>query len=132
MFMASRTMVPVAEHFNSSCDPDCDYVDAAVFQRNSGEQEHIELQRKLILYSGNVREQCGFAIFPNQRLNLLPAECRIAACVVPGPRPPNSLFVEPPFLLIEITSADDPYRAMQEKLADYESFGVNYANRSAA
>lgn len=95
----------------------------------------IELQRKLSVYSGNLREQYGFPISPNQRLNLLPAECRIAAaCVVPGPRPTNSLFVEPPFPRIEITFDDYPHSAIQEKLADYESFGVNYANlhRSAA
>ena len=125
--MAIGTLVSVDEYLNTSYDPDCDYVDGKVLERNFGEREHSELQTELIIYLGTLRKQYGFHIFPEQRVQVRPTRFRIPdICVVLGKRPSTAIFVEPPFLCIEILSKDDRYSALREKIADYQSFGVKY------
>ena len=125
--MAIGTLVSVDEDLITSYDPDCDYVDGKVLERNFGEREHSELQTELIVYLGTLRKQYGFPIFPEQRVQVRPTRFRIPdICVVLGKRPSTAIFVEPPFLCIEILSKDDRYSAMREKIADYQSFGVKY------
>jgi len=38
--MPSRTLVSVDEYLHTSYDPDCDYVDGAIVERNVGERDH--------------------------------------------------------------------------------------------
>ena len=115
------------EYLNTSYDPDCDYVDGKVLERNVGEREHSELQGELTFYLGGFRKERGFHIFIAQRMQTLPTRFRIPdICVVLGKRPSTAIFVEPPFLCIEILSKDDRYSALREKIADYQSFGVKY------
>jgi len=125
--MATGTLVSVEEYLSTSYDPDRDYVDGEVLERNFGEREHSELQTELIVYLATLRKQYGFRIFIEQRLQVLPTRFRIPdVCVVVGASPSTPIFVEPPFLCIEILSKDDRYTAIREKIADYLSFGVKY------
>ena len=39
-FMATTSFVPVEEYLNTSYEPDCEYVDGEMLQRNMGEPEH--------------------------------------------------------------------------------------------
>ena len=120
-------MVSVQEYLNTSYDPDCDYVDGKVLERNWGEREHSELQTELIVYLATLRKKLGFHIFPEQRVQVRLTRFRIPdICVVPGKRPSTAILVEPPFLCIEILSKDDRYSAIRNKIADYQSFGVKY------
>ena len=118
--MATGTLVSVEEYLNTSYDPDCDYVDGEVLERNLGEREHSELQAELIVYLATLRKKYGFHIFAEQRVQVRPTRFRIPdICVVLGKRPSTAIFVEPPFLCIEILSKEDRYSSMREKIADY-------------
>ncbi len=127
MVMATGTLVSVEEYLNTSYDPDRDYVDGEVLERNLGEREHSELQMELAVFLCGLRKKLGFHVFPEQRVQVRPTRFRIPdICVVLGKRPSTAIFVEPPFLCIEILSKDDRYSALREKIADYQSFGVKY------
>ena len=125
--MATRTLISVEEYLNTSYDPDCDYVDGEVLERNLGEREHSELQTELVFFLCGLRKKYGFHVFTEQRVQVRPTRFRIPdVCVVLGPRPATPIFLEPPFLCIEILSKDDRYSAIRKKIADYQSFGVKY------
>ena len=125
--MATGTLVSVEEYLNTSYSPDCDYVDGEVLERAFGEREHSELQAELVIYLGTLRKKYGFHIFPEQRVQVRPTRFRIPdICIVVGPRPSTPIFLEPPFLCIEILSKDDRYSAIRRKIADYQDFGVKY------
>ena len=46
--MAISALIPVSEYLSTSYDPDCDYVDGQVQERNVGEEDHSDLQNQLI------------------------------------------------------------------------------------
>jgi hypothetical protein len=45
--MPSRTLVSVEEYLHTSYDPDCDYVDGEIVERNVGELDHSDSQRRI-------------------------------------------------------------------------------------
>ena len=48
----TTTMVPIAEYLTTEYDPDRDYVDGQLEERNLGEREHDEVRRDLLLLQG--------------------------------------------------------------------------------
>ena len=125
--MSSRTLVPVDEYIATNYDPDCDYVDGELVDRNVGEKDHSKVQARLIALFFNQRAALGIHVFPEQRVRLTPTRFRIPdVCVVVGDEPDEQVFTTPPFLCIEILSPEDRASRVQEKLADYLNFGVPY------
>ena len=118
-------MISVQEYLSASYDPDCDYVDGEVLERNVGERDHSRLQKKLILYFGNRESQWGIHVFPEQRVQVSRTRFRVPdICVVAGAEPDEQIFTKPPLLCIEILSPEDTMTRMQERIDDYLRFGV--------
>lgn len=127
IFMGTATLVSVSEYLATDYSPDCDYVDGEVLERNVGEKDHGNIQKKLILYLGAREMQLGIWVIPEQRLQVSPTRYRVPdICVIAGPEPKEQIFTQPPFLCIEILSPEDRMSRMQEKINDYLRFGVRY------
>src|SRR5271154_1951771 len=125
--MKAATLVPVEEYLRTTYEPDCDYVDGEVLERNVGERDHSKVQRQLILFFGTRAEQMGIHVFPEQRIQISPRRFRIPdVCVIAGPEPEDQVFRTPPLICIEILSRDDRQDRMQEKIDDFLNFGVRY------
>ena len=125
--MGTATLVPVSEYLSTDYSPDCEYVDGELEERNMGEKDHGNAQKRLLLYLGNREKQLGIRVFLEQRIQLSPTRFRVPdICVVVGPEPEEQIFTQPPFLCIEILSPEDRMSRMQEKIADYLGFGVRY------
>jgi Uma2 family endonuclease len=45
--MATSALIPVSECLSTSYEPDCDYVDGEIQERNLGEQDHSDLQTRI-------------------------------------------------------------------------------------
>ena len=115
------------EYLNTSYQPDCEYIDGRILERNLGERDHSELQTELSSYLNQRRRQLGIRVYVEQRVQVKAARFRIPdVCVVAGPRPEELIFTKPPFVCIEILSRDDRVSEMQEKIDDYLTFGVRY------
>lgn len=130
--------ISVEQYLAASYEPDCEYVDGAIVERNSGERDHSWLQGILTSYLMTHRKQWGIRIFPAQRVQINPRRFRVPdITVVTGPMPKGQIFQEPPFLCIEILSPEDRMSRIIEKVKEYLTFGVQYvwvidpANRSA-
>ena len=123
--MATTTIVPVEEYLRTSYDPDMEYVDGALLERNVGERRHSRLQFLIGLELGP-REQGRFHTYTEQRVRVLPQpRYRVPdLCVMALPYQRESVFTPPPHLIIEILSPDDEPADMLEKIADYLKFGV--------
>lgn len=48
--MKTSVLVPVEEYLRTMYDPDCDYVDGEVQERNWGERDHSDLQTEFVHY----------------------------------------------------------------------------------
>jgi len=125
--MPTTNLVSVREYLSTSYEPDCDYVDGVVLERNLGERDHGELQRALIVYFHTRRKEWGVQVFPEQRVQVSPTRFRVPdICVVTGPTPAEQIFTSPPFICIEILSPKDRLQPMQLRVRDYLEMGVPY------
>jgi len=125
--MGTATLVPVSEYLSTDYSPDREYVDGELEERNMGEKDHGNAQKRLVMYLGNREKQLGIRVFLEQRIQLSPTRFRVPdICVVVGPEPQEQIFTQPPFLCVEILSPEDRMSRMQEKIDDYLRFGVRY------
>src|SRR5713226_5023414 len=125
--MKTGALVPVEEYLRTTYDPDCDYVDGEVLERNLGERDHSKLQKKLILFFGTREKTWNIVVFPEQRVQVSPTRFRVPdICVYAGEEPQDQIFRTPPFICIEILSPEDRWERMQNKIDDYLRFGVPY------
>ncbi len=125
--MPASTLVSVEEYLNTSYEPDCDYVDGRVVERNLGELDHSDLQSEIVVYFRLRRTQWRAHAFVEQRVQVSPTRFRIPdVCVMLGPKPTEQIFRSPPFVAIEVLSKKDRKRDVLEKVEDYLRFGVSY------
>src|SRR5579864_3776552 len=125
--MSSRTPVSVEEYLHTSYDPDCDYVDGAIVERNLGELDHSDLQSEIVAYFRSRKRTSGLYAFAEQRVQVSSRRFRVPdICIVAGSKPTEQILTNPPIICIEILSKDDRISAMQERISDYLKFGVRY------
>jgi Uma2 family endonuclease len=125
--MPSRTLVSVDEYLHTSYDPDCDYVDGAIVERNVGELDHSDLQSEIVAYFRARKQKQGVYAFTELRVQVSRTRFRIPdVCVVAGGKPTEQILTEPPLIAIEILSKDDRMAQMQDRIDDYLTFGVRY------
>jgi Uma2 family endonuclease len=122
-----KTLVSVEEYLATPYDPDCDYVDGEVLERNVGERDHSDLQGEFIYFFRARRKQWKVFAFPEQRVQVSPTRFRVPdVCVYVGKKPQEQIFQTPPFICIEILSPEDRLSRLERKLADYLRFGVRH------
>jgi len=123
--MRSSTLTPVGDYLATSFQPDCEYIEGTILERNLGEKDHSNVQMALSAFLFNRRNALGIHVYPEQRIQVLPNRFRVPdICVVSGAEPAEQIFTAPPFICIEILSKDDRMEEMQERIDDYLSMGV--------
>lgn len=121
------TKISVEEYLHTTYDPDCDYVDGEVIERNMGEKSHGKVQFRIALVFYSKQDQWNAFVFIEQRVQVSPTRFRIPdVCVYLGQEPPEEVFHRPPFICIEILSPEDRIERIQERIDDYLNFGVPY------
>ncbi len=125
--MKPGALISVEEYLHTTYDPDCDYVDGEVLERNWGERDHSTLQRELILFLCDRRKMWNIFVLLEQRIQVSPTRFRVPdICIYAGEGPREQIFRTPPFICIEILSPEDRWERMQKKIDDYLRFGVPY------
>ncbi len=124
--MATGTLVSLEEYLSTIYDPDCEYVDGELLERNMGESDHSGIQGivSAVLYSQ--RREHGIHVFPELRVQVAAARYRIPDITVTTRKIRGKILREPPFLCIEILSPEDRASRIEAKIDDYLSFGVPY------
>jgi len=125
--MPAGTLIPVSEYLSTSYDPDCDYVDGELLERNVGEYDHGRLQGVLFAYFFAREKQWGVNVVVEQRVQVSKTRFRVPdVCVLAGGKPDEQIFTRPPMFCIEILSPEDTMSRMQERISDYLAFGVSH------
>jgi Uma2 family endonuclease len=123
--MASSTAISVEEYLHTSYEPDCDYVDGELIERNVGELKHSLLQSILNGYLRMLGRSLGFRVATELRIRVGAGRYRIPdITVMLRNQPSEPTPTRPPFLCIEIVSPDDRLTRIIERVKEYLAFGV--------
>lgn len=123
--MATSTAIPIAEYLRSSYRPDCDYIDGEVQERNLGEQDHSDLQTRLILLLLRDGNMTHIRANTELRVQVKATRFRVPdVCVRARLAPSEQIVRQPPLLCIEVLSPEDTVLKTSARVHDYLDMGV--------
>ena len=122
MAMGVETLIPVEEYLNTSYDPDVEYVDGALVERNVGDWLHSLIQRNIIVAFS--RKYPDIYAVPELRGKVKETRYRLPDVSVLLSSPQTKVLLEAPFVAIEILSEQDSMSRVIEKLKEYAAIGT--------
>ncbi|HEY3937232.1 MAG TPA: Uma2 family endonuclease [Bryobacteraceae bacterium] len=122
--MSAAVQVSLAEYLSTEYEPDCDYVDGILEERNVGLRRHSRTQTLLALWLGVREKEHGQRVLVEQRVRVSPSRIRIPDVCLVSPDNNDELTQRPPTLWIEVLSPDDRWSRVQVRLNDCLRFGV--------
>ena len=123
--VSNATIVSLEEYLATAYEPDCDFVDGQLEQRNVGEWDHSRLQYKIAGYFLVRYEGMGMRAATELRIRVAPGRVRIPDFCLFLEDPKQRVPSTPPFLCIEILSPDDRMSRIEVRINDYLAMGVN-------
>ena len=124
---AVDALVSVEEYLHTVYEPECDYVDGELEDRNVGERDHATTQGEIYYNLRRQQQRWNIRVFPEVRIQITPTRFRVPdLCIFVEPVPDEQVFTHPPFLCVEILSPEDRVARMQPKISDYLRFGVQH------
>jgi Uma2 family endonuclease len=118
-------LVTVEEYLHTSYQPDCDYVDGHIEERNVGEYDHGYLQTLLAVLFTNNRDAWSVRAVTDVRTQVKATRFRCPdVSVLRRDAPREPILTHPQLIAIEILSPEDRISRMQVKIDDYLAFGV--------
>lgn len=124
--MASAALISLAEYLTTPYEPDCEYVDGELLDRNVGETDHSGLQGLLAARLFQRRKELGIHVFPATRTQVSARRFRVPDIAVTTYKPKGRILTEPPFLCIEVLSPEDRASRIEDRIDDYLAFGVRH------
>jgi len=122
--MAIATGVPLEEYLHTEYEPDCDYVDGVLEDRNVGKRRHSRTQKRLLDILTPHAARFGLEPLPEQRVRVSKTRVRIPDICLTPLRNDSEVQEEPPALCIEVRSSEDRLSRLLKCVADYLAFGV--------
>ncbi len=126
--MAATTTVPlvsVEEYLHSAPEPDVDYVDGVIEERNLGEYDHGDLQGELTTIFRNNGKLWGVRTIPELRVQVAPTRFRIPdVCIMPLAWEKTQIIRDAPMLCLEVKSPEFPLKREMTRAQDYLRMGV--------
>lgn len=123
--MATVTHIPLEQYLSTDYEPDAEYVDGEVEERNVGGYEHNLVQLALVNWFNDHGKEWKIRSIQEQRTRLTPTRYRIPdVCVFRRGLPRESIFTQPQIVAIEVLSPEDKHSRMQERIEDFINFNV--------
>jgi Uma2 family endonuclease len=124
--MSARTLISVEDYLASAYEPDCDFVDGHIEERNVGEVTHARLQLRVGSYLLTRYEGIGVVAMTEVRVQVRPSRYRVPDICVTLSDPGEEVLTKPPFICVEILSPEDRMSRVQVRINDYLAMGVPY------
>jgi Uma2 family endonuclease len=119
--------VSVEKYLSTVYEPDCEYVDGVIEERNVGELEHSFLQAFLGSIFITHRSEWDVVTLTEQRIRVAPNRFRIPDLVVVRSNfQREPILTHPPLIAIEIQFPEDTLRRTTIKAAEYLAFGIEH------
>lgn len=117
--------VTLEQYLNTVYNPDCDYIDGHLQERNLGELDHARLQNRLLFLFTGQALYWHIEAFPELRLQVSSTNFRVPDVIVlRADHKVDRIAREAPLLCIEILSPEDTFQRLYSKVRDYLNMGV--------
>jgi Uma2 family endonuclease len=121
----ATTLVSLNEYLHTNYDPDMEYVDGVLVERNVGDQSHGLLQAIVASYLGQFRKSHRLSVFIACRLFTSTGRYRIPdLMVLEQPYSKGTVVTDVPAAVIEIKSPDDTLDEVMDKCLEYSALGI--------
>jgi len=118
-------LVTVEEYLHTVYEPECDYVDGCLEDRNVGEYDHGALQSILSFLFMSNRDAWKVRVVTDVRTQVKLTRYRCPdVLVLRADAPREQILTHPPLIAIEILSPEDRLSRFRVKIDDYVAFGV--------
>ena len=125
--MPTGILVSEEEYLHTSYEPDCEFEDGVLIERNVGTIDHGKLQAALTAYFFRRRKAWNLLVVTEVRTRARAGKYMIPdLCIVDGPEPTGRILQSPPLLWIEILSPEDRPLRVNRKVQAVLEFGVPY------
>lgn len=123
--MATSTLVSLDEYLHTNYDPDRDWIDGELKERNMGDGPHSNVQVFFIKFFGVREREWGIRVSAELRTQVSESHFRVPDVLLHRRTDPFEDIVRtPPLLCIEVLSPGDSMIEMEEKIEDYLAMGV--------
>ena len=141
--MATRAVVPalisIEEYLGSSYEPDVEFVDGVLEEKNMGEWDHSFLQAMITAWFVNHRAEWEIEVLTEYRTRTSVSRVRLPdICLVRRGEPVERVRVTAPLLCLEILSPEDRPGRVMRRMDEFVAMGaenlwiVDPGDRSAA
>jgi Uma2 family endonuclease len=112
-------LVSEAEYLSTVYEPDAEFVDGVIEERNLGEDDHSAWQMAITSFFA------FRAVRPELRSKVADRRYRIPdVALLDFDLPKAPIAIHPPLTVFEILSPEDRYKRLMTRLADFEAMGV--------
>jgi len=119
------TPVSVDEYLNNRYEPDVDYVDGKLEERNVGEIEHSDLVMALSHWLQSHAREWQIRVRPDVRIQVAPTRFRVPDIALCSRSSQDKRIVqEAPLVVVEVLSPEDRIGRYQQRIADYRGMGI--------
>jgi Uma2 family endonuclease len=115
------------EYLNTSYEPDMEFVEGTLVERNVGTQLHSLFMSIVAIRLWENRQSYPVKVFMSPRLLVDALTCRYRVpdiLVLNMPYKKAKVVLDVPAIVVEITSPDDTFDSVVDKYFEYERLGV--------
>lgn len=117
--------VSLSQYLRTIYEPDCEYIDGHLEERNLGEFDHGNLQTEIAFLFRLNSASWQVKVVVEVRLQVKPSKFRVPDVMVLHPGQKQTQIIrEAPLLCIEVLSPEDTWKRLKEKVEDYLLLGV--------
>jgi Uma2 family endonuclease len=123
--MATATQISLETYLTTSYEPDVDYVDGVLEERNVGEFDHNMVQRAILFWFYLHEKEWRIRSIQEQRTKVASTKVRLPdVSVFSREIPIEQVFTRPQLIAIEVLSPEDRHSRIDKKVKNYIEFGV--------
>jgi len=123
--MATATRIPIEQYLTTPYEPDAEYVNGEIEERNVGEYDDNAVQWAILDWFRRHDKEWRTRTIQEQRTRLAAETVRIPDVSVWSRSVPiQPVFTHPQLIVVEVLSPEDRQSRVQEKIEDYRRFQV--------
>lgn len=123
--MATAVRIPLETYLHSSYEPDVEYLDGELEERNRGEFDHNMIQRAILFWFYQREKEWSIRAIQEQRTLVAPNQVRLPdVSIFSRDIPVEQVFTRPQIVAVEVLSPEDRHDRVAERVLDYMRFGI--------